>query len=140
MRRREQVDQWWEVRGDDDRPIVTTWGDAGKASAWRSVRAAARRGEARTVHRVTRYRLAPLVEIAAWDQARGWLVHVGDVECGDRDAGAFVGRDEIGWMVKAWASGVYVQSYKHRTKRAAMAAAEAHLAVLGCRVAKGERR
>jgi hypothetical protein len=62
MRQREQVDQWWEVRGHDRRLIVTTWGDDGKASAWRSVRAAARRGEARTVHRATRYRLAPLVE------------------------------------------------------------------------------
>ena len=78
------------------------------------------------VHRVTRYRLAPLVEIAAW---RGG--YCGSGEPGQAGAMAF-GADE---QFKAWDGvGTHIEGRGGRRE------AEAHLAVLGYRVKKEKRR
>jgi hypothetical protein len=90
------------------------------------------------VRPVTRYRLAPLVEIAAWRYASG------DAFAGNHITGVTADVVNTGntWTVHVRAGGAsptFVQ-VQCRNRKAAMAAAKAHLAVLGYRVAKEKRR
>lgn len=89
---------------------------------------------------VTRYRLAPLVEIAAWrvddEGATAGTIKPGGPWATVERTGSLVAK----WSASACAGDARMSSHGHSTKAAAMAAAEAHLAVLGYRVAKEKRR
>jgi hypothetical protein len=88
------------------------------------------------VRPVTRYQLAPLVEIAAWRHHKDGWSKCGARTFGTREPHAIVNRVGGG---SAWhwgvTSGVEVAG-RTKTKRAAIAAAEAALAWLGYRVAR----
>ena len=91
-----------------------------------------------TVHRVTRYRLAPLVEIVAWRHYKDdGFAKCGARALGTREPHAIVSRGGGGrsWRWEVMANGLEVASHA-KTKRAAIKAAEAALAWLGYRVAK----
>ena len=88
------------------------------------------------VVRVTRYRLAPLVEIAAWRLGMN-----GDIAGDPNDSGPWASVwFGLRWNVLVEEYEAKIESHGYPTRAAAMAAAEAHLAVLGYRVKKEERR
>jgi len=150
MRQREQVERVWYVSWDDG------YGDKGqlpfvgssKTAHWQADQL---RNDAKDpkrgkhygvrVHRVTRCRLAPLVEVKAWRHHNDGWSRCGAHTFGTREPHAIVNRAGGGsaWRWYVVADGVEVAG-RVKTKRAAMAAAEAHLAVLGYRVAKEKRR
>jgi hypothetical protein len=119
MRKREMVAQWWEWR---DEP-------GGVPMAVRMQRASAhkhRRDLGGKVYRVTRYRLAPLVEVSGWRE-------MGDdrVSCGSAAGGASViGKDGHGRFY------AFKDEEEEIQGRGGRPEAEAALALLGYRVRK----
>jgi len=137
MRQREITWQGWRVTWSDVDGGRHTFTADECVDADYEAAALRKRGVADVrVRPVTRYRLAPLVEIAAWRTAHGGA-SVGKPWLG---TGAYVSGCRGDWAATAVANGLEVSSHNHRTKAAAMAAAEAHLAVLGYRVKKEKRR
>ena len=139
MRQREITWQGWRVSWPDV--------DGGRHSITSEVREFVEYEAARTrkagvadvrVYRVTRYRLAPLVEIAAW--SRDSTAQTAMLAGAHDSPGASVEHYMSGWAARVWVGDAFVLSRGHRTRRAAMVAAEAHLAVLGYRAKKEKRR
>jgi hypothetical protein len=144
MRQREQVERVWYVSWDDG------YGDKGqlpfvgssKTAHWQ---ASQLRNDAKDpkrgkhygvrVRRVTRYRLAPLVEIAGW-KLRANSVHHYDA-IGPFEADAYA--SPFMWRVTARAGSIHMTGHGPDIE-SNMAAAEAALAWLGYRVAKEKRR
>lgn len=114
MRKREVVSVRWEVRWDHGGVLRGISRD----EALDMVRESAT--PCRAV-RITRYRLAPLVEVSGWRKVAGGA-------CGDISAGACVPGESHAW--DAWGEGVTISGDGGRRE------AEAALALLGFRVAK----
>jgi hypothetical protein len=87
------------------------------------------------VHRVTRYRLAPLVEIAAWKLRANSVHHYDAVQPFEVDAYA----SPLMWRVTARAGSIHMTGHGPDIETN-MAAAEAALAWLGYRVKKETKR
>lgn len=138
MRQREITWQGWRVSWPDVDGGRHSVSEDDREGAVREARALRKAGVTDVrVRPVTRYRLAPLVDIAAWLHSdHGWS-RCGAGGFGTREPHAIVNREGGGtsWRWYAMADGVEMAG-RTKTKRAAIAAAERALAWLGYRVAR----
>jgi hypothetical protein len=143
MRQREITWQGWRVSWPDVDGGRHTFEDDDRSIIDDEVAQLRREGVADVrVHRVTRYRLAPLVEIAAWRQITppyGMPEWVAGDSSSDPQRASVWYSPRCGWVMRICGP-TTIQCDGYFTRKAAMAAAEAHLAVLGYRVAKEKRR
>jgi hypothetical protein len=151
MRQREQIEQSWEVvyapRPDSGTHRLWSRHESSAEAHSAARRARAGLGASVRVHRVTRYRLAPLVEIGQWERRHGYEggpreeirfsypLPTGTIGAGTASVGPSGFGDGTYWW-RVLTIGATLQNNRVQTRGVALLEAEAALAWLGYRVAR----